>query len=127
MRAQLKGLDSVDAPGLGELDAYEPEDAESFALNLNITVGPSDAPGGHVFDMTVCTPLWLARQIESGGEPDIVPGRHYLFVKRYDIDKIESFIRVYVEEREFETWDELGEYVGRLGHWEFEDYDETGS
>ena len=125
MRARLKGMDSVDAPGLGELDAYTPEDHESFALNLNITVGPADAPGGNNFDMTVCTPLWLARQIDSGGEPDIVPGRHFLFVKSYDIDRIESFIRDYVESAEFETWDELGKYVGRLAHWEFEDYEDT--
>ena len=125
MRAQLKGMDSVDAPGLGELDAFAPEDPERFVLNLNITVGPADGPGGDVFEMTVCTPLWLARQIESGDEPDIVPGRHFLFVRRYDIDRIESFIREYVEKAEFDTWEELGAYVGRLGHWEFEDYDDS--
>ena len=46
-------------------------------------------------------------------------------MKSYDIDRIESFIRDYVESAGFETWDEFGEYVGRLAHWEFEDYDET--
>jgi hypothetical protein len=125
MRARLKGIDSEDAPGLGELDGYTPEDPESFALNLNITVGKRDAPGGDVFSMTVCTPLWLARQIDSGDLPGIAPGRHYLFVKSYDIDRIEAFIRDYVETAEFETWDEFGAYVGRLANWEFEDYDDT--
>jgi hypothetical protein len=104
------------------LDAYAPEDPESFAINLNITVGEQDAPGGHVFSMTVCTPLWLARNMDLD---EILPGRHYLFVRRYDIDEIDRFIREYVEDEEFETWDEAASYVGRLAKWEFEDYDEA--
>jgi hypothetical protein len=57
MRAHVKGLDSVDAPGLGELDAYTPEDPASFALNLNITVGPRDEPGGDVFHDRLHAPM----------------------------------------------------------------------
>jgi hypothetical protein len=125
MKARLKGMDSYTLPGLGELDAYTPEDPQSFALNLNITVGDRDAPWGELFTMTVCTPTWLARQMRSGALPGILPGRHYLFVKEYDIDQIERFIRQHIDEADFETWHEVATYVGRLAEWEFEDYDEA--
>ena len=56
MRGELKSLDSVDAPA--GLEAFEPSDAQSFALAVAATVGPEAREGGDLFYFTVCTAGW---------------------------------------------------------------------
>jgi hypothetical protein len=82
--------------------------------------GPDDGPGEESFDMVVCTPNWIAKNLrDSGG---ILIGRHYLFIEKYDITQIRDFILEYASSCEGNTWREVAERLGRLGKWEFEDY-----
>jgi hypothetical protein len=57
MRAELRGFYSPDVP---DLDAYRPDDAECFQLQVTAFIGPAEeGRGEEMFAFTVCTPLWL--------------------------------------------------------------------
>jgi hypothetical protein len=87
---------------------------------LQAMFGPDDGPGEESFEIVVCTPSWLAQELaESGG---ILMGRHYLFVGRYDLNKIKQFVLDYAKDCGGNTWREVAQKLGRLGKWEFEDY-----
>jgi hypothetical protein len=84
-------------------------------------VGPSDSPGEESFDLVVCSPQWLAARCREVGLYD---ARHHLVVDVEQFDK--RHLRTWLESRvsngQAETWREIGERLGRLGQWAFEDY-----
>ncbi|MHB8793345.1 MAG: Imm8 family immunity protein [Thermoleophilia bacterium] len=51
-------------------------------------------------------------------------GRHYLIMLNYNLERLKNFIVSYVESCTGDTWQEVAEKLGRLGKWEFEDYQE---
>ena len=116
MRATVKYFHS---PDIADLSNYKPDRADCFAFLLQIIVGPENSDGEESFDVTVVTPLWL---IENHNKEDIVIGRHYLVVFRYDFSALANFISSYISQNIGETWDEIACYLSRLGKWEFEDY-----
>jgi hypothetical protein len=119
MKAVLRSLSSLDVP---DLESYEPKEHENFGFGLDASFGSEDSIGGDLFSITVCTPRWLEPIIrESGG---IMMGRHFLLVDYYDFRRIKRFIEEYAAKCEGKTWDEVAEKLARLGHWEFEDYDD---
>jgi hypothetical protein len=70
VRAVLKSLDLDPEP------STLPGDPSEFALLARMIVGPPDAPGEESFDVTVCSPEWLAKKChEAGG---IYNARHHL-------------------------------------------------
>jgi hypothetical protein len=82
-------------------------------------VGPAGGVGEESFDIVVCSPRWFADVLADG---EIRTGRHHLFMLRFDWDATEAFLRSEIESYEADNWEELGERIGRLGSWEFEDY-----
>jgi hypothetical protein len=90
----------------------------AFASLVQFLVGPDDGPGAESFDTLVCAPEWLRDQAA------IVDDRHHLIVPRYDYDAILRFVEDFLETCEGKDWDEVACKVSRLGHWEFEDYQE---
>lgn len=115
VKARVLRLDSPDA----DLRSFVPDDPENFGILVEIMVGPVDGPGEESFDVMVCTPRWLQARI---GEVGPVIGRHHLFVERYDWTVLRQFIGSVVESEAATTWAELGDRIGRIGKWEFEDY-----
>ena len=115
MRSAIRGMHSPDADDLRNLDQKHPLD--DFGVLVQVLVGPADGPGEESFDVMVCSPKWLARELKNGP----LVGRHHLFLERWDFPTVEREIR-----RLFETdgrsWEELGQRLARFGHWEFEDY-----
>jgi Immunity protein 8 len=112
---ELHSPDILDLP-----ESYVPPDPKCFGFLLQAFFGPDDGPGEESFDMVVCTPLWLARELhESGG---ILIGRHYLLVEEYNVGRIRDFLIEYAKTCNGETWHEVAEKLGRVGRWEFEDY-----
>jgi Immunity protein 8 len=85
-------------------------------------VGPPDGPGEKSFDITICTPEWLAEACRTGG--GIYNPGHHLVVNLDTFDRraLHAWLAARVQEIEAETWAHVGERLGRLGHWEFEDY-----
>jgi hypothetical protein len=116
MKAAIRYLHS---PDVDDLESYQPGDPENFGLLVQVMAGPADGPGEESFDVMVCTPGWLAERVRSGGP---LIGRHYLIVDTYDFATIETVLANAVESEEAPTWNELGERLGRIGKWEFEDY-----
>jgi hypothetical protein len=116
MRAQLKSL------------VLEPEpsgvsrDPAQFAFNARMIVGPLHAAGEESFDVTVCTPEWLAEQCKARG--GLYDPRHHLVVTldTFDHEALRAWLEARVRAVEAPTWGEVGERLGRLGYWEFEDY-----
>lgn len=56
-----------------------------------------------------------------------VIGRHYLIVSEFDQHKIEEFPRKREGSAAAQGWESLAEQIGRIGFWEFEDYEEGTS
>jgi hypothetical protein len=116
VRAVLKSLDLDPDP------STLPDDPSEFALLARLIVGPLDTPGEESFDVTVCSPEWLAKTCrEVGG---IYNARRHLVVSLddFDVRALRAWLTALVQEVEADTWPEIGERLGRLGHWEFEDY-----
>jgi len=79
VRAALKSLDLDPDP------STLPGDPSEFVLLARMIVGPPDMPGEESFDVTVCSPEWLAKTCrEVGG---IYDARHHLVVRVEDFDK----------------------------------------
>jgi hypothetical protein len=116
MKAEIKKLHS---PDIYDLKNYQPAERNSFGFLLQIIVGEKGGKGEESFDVVVCTPQWL---MSNFSKDDIVFGRHYLIVFEYNFERILSALQKQVESIEADTWKEIGEKIGRIGKWEFEDY-----
>lgn len=116
MRAVLRSLELDPDP------STLPGDPAEFSLLARLVVGPSDSPGEETFDVTVCTPEWLAAAARRVG--GIYNARHHLVVNFEDFDQraLRAWLAARVQEVEAATWPGIGDQLGRLGHWEFEDY-----
>jgi hypothetical protein len=116
MRAQLKSLDLDPDP------ATLPGVPAEFALRARMLVGPADGPGEESFDITVCTPEWLAQTCRKVG--GIYNPLHHLVVDFEEFDKraLHALLAARVQEVQADTWTTVGERLARLGYWEFEDY-----
>src|SRR4051794_34462728 len=116
MRAVLKSLYLEPDP------SRLPADPAEFALLARMAVGPPDTPGEESFDVTVCTPEWLAKTCSQAG--GIYNARHHLVVSFDEFDQrtLRDWLSARVQEKESDTWAGIGERLGRLGYWEFEDY-----
>jgi hypothetical protein len=86
---------------------------------LQIIAGPADDEGEESFDVELCTPKWISNTYT---ENDLIVGRHMMIVLRYDFRLIEKNIRQLVSECEGNNWNEVANKLGRIGRWEFEDY-----
>lgn len=115
MRAVLKSLEFDPDPSTLSGDPAE------FMLLARMIVGPIDSPGEESFDVTICSPEWLAAASRKVG---IYDARHHLVVNVQDLDlsMIRSWLTARVQEVAGESWPDIGERLARLGYWEFEDY-----
>lgn len=89
-------------------------------LWARMIIGPSDGPGEESFDLTVCTPEWLAQATGDG----FYDARHHVIVNfaSFDQNALRRWLAGRVESVQARTWHEIGERLARMGYWEFEDY-----
>jgi hypothetical protein len=114
MRAELKLLSSSDADPLEDFAPTGP-----FGILVMAMIGPAGQQGHESFDFMLCTPEWFAANFRE----DFKIGRHYLFVRAFDYQQLEGFVREYCSScGEAASWAPLAEKLARLGKWEFEDY-----
>lgn len=99
-----------------------PDDPGAFAVWARVIVGPANAPGEESLDLTVCSPEWLAACCRDG---EMVDGRHHIVVdvQHFDRHRLRGWLQDRVSGVDGRTWAEVGAKLGRIGHWEFEDYD----
>ncbi len=96
-------------------------DPKDFCPLARLYVGPADGEGEDSFDVTVCSPEWIAERCRVDG---LFDARHHLVV---DVDSFDQrSLRLWLEERVHSVsgndWATVGAKLGRLGFWEFEDY-----
>ncbi len=109
IQAELKKLHS---PDVADLERFQPDGP--FGFLLQAMVGPKGTAGEESFDILVCTPEWFSADMRD----DIVSGRHFLFMKRYDYRTLKRFIEDYCASCQGESWQEVARKLSRLGHWE---------
>ncbi len=116
MRPTLKSLDLDPDPSKLSSDPAD------FVLIARMMVGPLDALGEESFDVTVCTAEWLAGECRRVG--GIYNARHHLVVdaEAFNQRGLTAWLTEHVQNVQGDTWSEIGEGLGRLGRWEFEDY-----
>lgn len=114
--AQIKALLTADHDSLESVALNDPE---CFEVVVRALVGPRGEDGEESFDVSVCTPAWLARRCEKDG---FVLCRHRLVLKSYSPARIRSVLAKFIERCSGDSWQEVAEKVARIGLWEFEDY-----
>lgn len=112
MRAALKSLNLDPDP------STLPGDPAAFSVLARMIIGPHDGPGEESFDVTVCTPEWLARTANGG----FYDARHHVVVNLAAFDKnaLHNWLAKRVASVQADSWPEIGERLGRLGQWELE-------
>jgi hypothetical protein len=101
------------------LESFEPADPSDVLVLVQILAGPTDGSGEESFDVIVSTPKRLEREVATTGP---LIGRHYLIVPKWDWGLIRSFLTDAVVAVSGSTWDDVATKLARIGHWEFEDY-----
>ena len=98
-----------------------PGDPAGFAFGVQLLIGPADGPGEESFELTVCSPEWLAERCRSG-KP--VSGLHHVIVgwDTYDERVLRGWLEARVHAAEAASWDGITTQLRSLGAWEFENY-----
>lgn len=115
MRAELRDLFASDAD---DLATWRPP-GDAFAVTLRLVVGPDDGPGEETFDVTVCSPDWLAEQVTR---TPVLDARHHVVVAAFDWATIRRYVEDRVVRCSGDSWGEVAQQLSRLASWEFEDY-----
>ena len=113
IQAELKRLHS---PDTYSLEAFKPDGP--FGILVQAMIGPVGVEAEESFDIVVCTAEWFGANMKG----DITPGRHFLFVKRFDYTQLSNFIGTFCNTCTGASWSDVANKLGRLGKWEFEDY-----
>lgn len=116
MKAEIKYFHSAD---IDDLENYLPDEKDNFGIFVEINVGPFNESGDEIFGFLWCTAKWLMQEHKKD---DIIFGRHHVIAFEYDFMNLKSKIVNYIDGLEEENWRALAKKIGRIGHWEFEDY-----
>ena len=116
MRAKLLALHSPDLKDLkkGQLSA-----PTHFCLYIQAFIGPEGQRGEESFDILVCTPSWIAKEIAEQG---YIWGRHRLVVSEYDYDLIWNAISEICSKTEAADWSAVAGALNHFGAWEFSEF-----
>lgn len=113
MRAILKRLYS---PDIYNLESYIPPEEENFCFLLQAMIGSLGGDGEESFDIEVCTPIWLYKNLTDN---DVRLGCYTIIIKKYDYFLIKNFIEKYINNCEGKTWNDIALKLNELGRWEF--------
>ena len=84
------------------LEGFSPRDPEDFGFNAWIFIGTEDSDRGDRFDLVVCSPSWLPRELASGRwrEPDtdrasgsVVLGLDVWYMPRWNRTEFQDGVR----------------------------------
>jgi hypothetical protein len=107
------------SPDILDFNTYWPADEERFSFLLSVIVGPKGTITEESFDIEVCTPKWL---LDKYDEDELILGRNKLIVFKFNMDRISSRIKKLFENCAGKDWNEIAIKLSRIGHWEFENY-----
>ena len=115
------------------LDGFVPDDAEHFGFHAQVFIGEVESELVDSFDLTVCSPSWLAASVESGewelfrsGGLTVLPesvavGTGIWFMRRWDREDFEAALRATCQGfSPGPDWGTVAARIGRLIPWEFD-------
>lgn len=117
MNAELKDIFSLEIDCA--LAAYVPNEPTTFAVGIRMLIGLPDTDASETFDVTVCTPAWIAAELTA---ERLMWGANLLVVETYDYATIELAIRNRIAQATGSTWVQIAQKISRWALWEFEDY-----
>lgn len=120
MKCKLISLYSPDAENV-DLSAWIPEVEDCFGILVQMFVGADTLGNEESFDFILCTPKWLADKYK---DREITVLRHHIMVHRYDYDVLYSRLTKLISTIDATSWNDVADKIGRVAHWEFEDYRE---
>ena len=112
MEAEIKRLHSPDVD-----DVYQYVASGPFCLLVQLFIGPKNAQGEESFDLTVCSPSWLALQNKP-----MISGEYMLIMKEFSSRAILNFVQLALNEIRGDSWAQIAQKLGRIAKWEFQDY-----
>jgi len=119
---RLNEIKQIDIGG-DLLEDYSPKDEECFFEWLTISIGIKGEAGAVYYNLLVCTPDWLKKELKS---TSVQWGRHKLIINKFDPDLIKKEIdnKLLKLLNQFDNDNDVSfsEKIGRYAHWEFEDY-----
>lgn len=88
-------------------------------------VGAEGEEGEDIFQFDVCSPDWLARELEAC---PAIWGSRLLVLARFDPEAVETQVRKRLRHAVGVDWNSIAQKIGQWATWEFEDYaDQDGS
>jgi Immunity protein 8 len=121
------------APPDGTIEGYTPPDPEHFGVSLQIFIGRTSGALADSFDITVCSPSWMAARVAAGewerfrsGGLRVLPesiavGTGIWLMRRWDRSELEAALRAVCEAfSPGPDWGSVASRIGRLIPWEFD-------
>ena len=117
------------------LDGYRPPDPEHFGFNAQVFMGPErdDISNSDSFDVTVCTPSWLAAKVKAGSwdrfrngslramPESVVAGAALWFMRRWNQRDFEAAVHPICDVASpGPDWGSVACRIGRRIPWEFD-------
>jgi hypothetical protein len=96
------------------------QSSNSGKASMEMYVCPQGEPGEERFQLTARIPSALADQLQQ--HPFLI-GHHSLFVPELHTAEVAKWLSDRIAVLEAPTGSELAKKIGRIGEWEFEDYD----
>lgn len=135
IQASLKSVAFLDPDASSDL--WSPSNPLDFGLEGMAFIGPKDSDTSDVFDIAVCTPLWLHNQMMQAPPPPdhrrhplgwywfenghILLGRGVFLVSRWNRQEVFSAINQIVEPVSGSSWDDVGRKLDKFLMWEHAD------
>lgn len=101
--------------GLSKIHEHWGEDPSEFVLQFHCEVIRQGEPGGEAFQVTVASPVQLAKELEHGGGVQL--GRGYIFTLDYDERTVVSRLQTLLDGSGATSWEELVAYVAKYFNW----------
>jgi Immunity protein 8 len=109
VRAQVS-VWTIDGDHLESVSVADPRDAGHW---VRVLAGPEGSDGEESFDVLVCTPTWLGREVD---------GRHLLVVETWEPARVRHLVTQLFEKETADDWPRLATRLSRHGSWEFDGY-----
>ncbi|MDR4305112.1 hypothetical protein IHQ68_00525 [Chelatococcus sambhunathii] len=100
-----------------DLRSYAP--GTNFCVAVTAIIGPRHSPGGEMFQFLVCSPSWLADELERN---EVICPQTYMFMASFNYAALERFVLKRIAHATGETWREIATKLARWSDWEFEGY-----
>jgi Immunity protein 8 len=110
--AELKGMDSVDLPGIDDA----PPDPTNCRVETTIRVGPAADDSGDDFTLIFITPSWLAHNIPHD---DFCLLEYTVVLSEFTWPLAERAANALVEKVDAGSWGEFVAAFSRIAFWEY--------